>query len=99
MSYPLYHTLNKNLKTTDLSSAQKTKLLAKLSDLDLDKKRAIIMLIIEHAKVSDGVVVKPENFSLPYDVKQVDKDVCIDLENLPISLKWIIWKFIELPSK
>lgn len=101
MSYSLYHTLNKNLKNTDLSASQKKVLLEKLSDpqiLSEETKKAIIMLVIEHAKTADGMKIDSENFSLPYNVKQIGKDVHIDIENLPVALKWILWKFMNLPA-
>jgi len=100
MSYSLYHTLNKNLKTTDLSASQKKALTGKLSnsEMSLETKKAIIMLITEHAKTADGMHIDSENFSPPYNVKQLGKDVHIDLEELPVPLKWILWKFVNLPT-
>lgn len=98
MSYPLYHTLDKNLKKSDLSAVQKKALLEKLSNATNDEKSALIMLIAEHSKVADEVPIDPENFNLPYGVQQIGKDVHIDLENLPIPLRWILWKFMNLNS-
>lgn len=100
MSYPLYHTLDKNLKKSDLSSSQKEELLKKLSDASTsdETKKAVIMLIVEHAKIADGVQVDMENFILPYSAEQRGKDVQIDLEKLPIPLRWILWKFMKLSS-
>ena len=98
MSYPLYHTLDKNLKKSDLNATQKKALLEKLSETNDDTKKALIMLIVEHSKIADDVQVDPENFILPYNVKQHGKDVHIDLENLPIPLRWILWKFMNLNS-
>ena len=98
MSYPLYHTLDKNLKKSDLTAIQKKALLEKLVETNEDTKKALVMIIVEHSKVADDVQVDPENFILPYDIKQNGKDVHIDLENLPIPLRWILWKFMNLNS-
>lgn len=97
MSYPLYHTLNKKLKKSDLTAEQKKTLLKKLTDVEKeDTMVAIVMLIMEHSKEADDMQIDPEKFVLPYGVKQAGKDINIDLENLPIPLRWILWKFMNI---
>ena len=99
MSYPLYHTLDKNLKKSDLTATQKKDLLKKPSNIENDETRkAVLMLIVEHSKIVDDVRISPENFILPYNISQNKKDIYIDLENLPIPLRWIIWKFMNLST-
>lgn len=99
MSYPLYYTLNKNLKKTDLTEDQRDRLLTTFSGSlsDEETRKAVIMLIVEHAKAADNIPIDIENFTLPYDIEQRGKDVRIDLEKLPVPLKWVLWKFMKLP--
>lgn len=95
MSYMLYHTLNKNLKTTPMSKAESEKLKKKLSGLNEESKRAIILLIIEHSRVVDDFSINIEKLKLPYGMKQKNSDIEINMDKLPQPLKWVLWKFVK----
>jgi hypothetical protein len=101
-TYPLYHTLNKNLKKGDLTAKQKKKLIDDLSSIENDQrlKKAIIMLIAEHARVTENQKFDSDisEKTLPFDIKQRTKDVHCDLDKFPVELKWILWKFMNLKS-
>lgn len=100
-SYPLYHTLNKNIPAKDLSVTQKQNLKDKIgSCTDSDVKKAIVMLIAEHATVKQDLDVKllaqKKGGALPYKMTQTKDDVSFDIENLPIELRWILLKFLNV---
>lgn len=96
MTYPLYHTLNKNVKNTAMTKTENGKLLKKLAVLDEESKKAIVLLITEHARVTEDFIVNVEKPKLPYGMKQNKENVEINMEKLPNSLKWILWKFAKL---
>jgi len=95
MTYPLYHTF-KNVKDTEMKKSENTKLIKKLETLDEESKKAVILLVIEHAKVVDEFVVNIEKIKLPYGMKQIGDDVELNIDKLPNLLKWILWKFLNL---
>lgn len=105
----LYHTLRSQRSadedTTKLSAAQKKIMLAKFKEIgqsnDNATKALIIMLIAEHGKVTgsvdvDSLVKNHKSQVLPYGMKQNQKDVVFDVENLDDQLVWILWKFLNL---
>lgn len=95
--YPLYNTLNKNIKSKKLTSKQKEKLIKFLSTENKKLYEAIIMIIAEHAKINDEFSIQQfsEDLKLPYDIVENSKSVKITLEKLPLELQQILWKFIE----
>jgi len=96
MSYPLYHTLNKNLKKNDMSKSETEKLKKKIATLDEDSKKAVILLIVEHARVVDNFEIDVEKPALPYGLKQRQENLEINMDKLPQDIKWILWKFAKL---
>ncbi len=103
--YPLYETFSKSSSKTpdvtedaDLTPKEKTLLLDAISrSSSAETKTAIIMLIMEHSK-TENFEINLEDFKLPYGIQQKGKDVYIDLEKLPIPLKRILWKFINIKT-
>jgi len=96
MSYPLYYTLNKNLKKTEMKPSEKKKLKEKIENLDDDSKKAIILLLVEHARATEDFTVNIEKIRLPFGLKQKGKDVEINFEKLPNDLKHILFKFLKI---
>jgi hypothetical protein len=96
MNYPLYHTLNRNTKNKDMSKIENEKLKKKLESLKDDSKKAILLLIVEHARVVDKFPIDIENPKLPYGMKQKRENLEINMDKLPQNLKWILWKFAKL---
>lgn len=93
--YQLYYTLCANLSDDDLTAAQKKSLCKKIAAMDDDRKKAIILLITEHAIINDEY--KPsKKTKLPYGGQQFDTNFSIDIDALPIHLRWILWKFKDL---
>ena len=95
MNYPLYHTLNKNVSDSELTEKENTLLLEKIVKANVDKKKAVILLIIEHAKEEGIISVSPEEIELPYGLSQKGEDVHIPIEKLPTILKRILLKFLK----
>lgn len=93
-SYALYHTLNKNLKKGDVPAKQLAGLVQSLNKLmDEDKKKAVLMLVIEHRRVVEEQTIDPSDFTLPYEGVQTSSGVSFDVKNLPSELQWILLKF------
>lgn len=98
--YPLYYTLNKNVKDTDLPVKQKNVLLkfVKMKTLTENQKKVIILLSSEHARFIDGHEFDPDYFELPYGIYEDSKGVHFDLDKMPNELKWILYKFSSMAT-
>jgi len=97
-SYPLYHTLNINIPKTKFTKAQEQDLKEKLSKLEKNTRKAVIMLIAEHSRLTEGPF-DTADLIIPYEGVQDGDDTTFDLKNFPNELKWILWKFTNLGSK
>ncbi|HMP31046.1 MAG TPA: hypothetical protein PKD85_15675 [Saprospiraceae bacterium] len=100
MSFPLYYTLNQNVIDKKLSDSRQKKMADKLIESeDLNLKKAVIMLIAEHAKIKEEMdmvsIFDTNNPILPYDMIQKSDDVIIKFDKLPNELQQILWKFIK----
>ena len=98
-NYGLYQTLNQNIPKKDLKAAQKTYILEKIISLSQTETEAIVMLVCEHARIQEDFVYDSEDVTLPYDGSFDKKTVTFDLKNMPISLRWIILRFLEIVKK
>lgn len=114
MSYPLYYTLNKKLKKTDMTIAERKELATGLSALkDEDSKIAVIMLVAEHYKIENqndskcffqtqgtekGGKTSP-SVVLPYNMRQDGSNLIFDVEDFPPPLRWILHKFLLNTAK
>lgn len=94
--YPLYYTLNTNISKAKMTKAQDLELKKKLDAASGDFRKAIIMLIAEHSRVASDHIFDETDITLPYEGVQDGDDVVFDLKNIPQSLKWILWKFVNL---
>ena len=99
VSYGLYQTLNKNIPRKDITSTQKTLILEKLNKLTIDQIEAVVMLVCEHGRVHNDFDYDPENVNLPYEGVHSKNSVTFDLKKIPIPLRWILLKFIEVINK
>jgi hypothetical protein len=93
--YALYYTFNKNIPTKDLSSSQKKTFLSKVKSLDDESKRVLISLILEHATFNEMEIKN----KLPFGCKTKQDTVTIDLDKLPLELRWILFKFLNVVDK
>jgi hypothetical protein len=93
--YALYYTLTKSIKSTELAAKQRASLMKFLKNpkLEMEQKKAIILLSSEHARVCDGHVFDPENIEFPYGIYEDKKGVHFNLKAMPNELKWILYKF------
>lgn len=93
----LYQTLTATeLPTKDMKSGQKKQLRQRLDELeDLYQKEAIVALIFEYARQNDDYTTT-EEIKLPYRGKIIDGCPAFYLEKLPIQLKWLLWRFINI---
>ena len=98
-NYGLYQTLNKNIPKQDLKAAQKSHVIEKMSDLSVRESEAIVMLVCEHAHIHENFMYDPEDITLPYEGSFDKKTVTFDLKKMPISLRWIISRFLEIVDK
>lgn len=98
--YGLYQTLKTNIPSKDLTSHQKDQLLQRLSNLTYQQKEAVFLLICEHAKQNvEGASKTENNYTIPYEGRQKDNDIILDMDKLPISLRWILYKFTDIINK
>jgi len=98
-NYGLYQTLNQNIPKKDLKSSQKAHVLEKITNLSSRENEAIVMLIYEHARVHEDIIYNPEDVTLPYGGSFDKKTVTFDFKKMPISLRWIILKFLDIVEK
>ena len=92
--YPLYHTLNKNIESRDMTKQEEYSMTERIKSMEEPSIKAILMLIIEHSRINGDGEFYSNNIVLPYNGSQNEKDVVFQINKLPIRLKWIIWKFI-----
>lgn len=97
--YPLYSTLNVNIKKKDMPRTKKIELVGKLNKMTKTQHEAVLMLICEHARCVENYSFSKPNFSLPYKASIVKQDAKFDLESLPPELKWILYKFSQVCEK
>lgn len=98
-NYGLYQTLNKNLPKQDLKAAQKSHIIERISNLTERESEAVVMLVCEHVRIHENFSYDPENIILPYESSFDKNTVTFDLKKMPIPLRWIIFKFLEIVEK
>lgn len=98
--YSLYYTLNKGVKKTKVPLKEQNEFLAfiKSKNLDPEKKKAVLLLVVEHARYCDGYIFSPKNIILPYGIKEDESGVTMDLSKMPNELVWILYKFSKMGS-
>lgn len=96
--YQLYYTLNKDIESRKLTDKEIDGLISFFNSKKFtqDKKKAVILLCIEHSIAVDEYEYDSDNMQLPYDIIEEDDAVVIDFEKLPDKLKWILYKFYLL---
>jgi hypothetical protein len=88
MHFSLYDTFSKKAVDKDLTVKQKAQLITNISTVNPDVHRKIYALIkVHYANL---------NMTNPYDM---DGDIEINLDDLPLKLKQIIHKFMEFHVK
>lgn len=89
----LYDSLGYNICGTDLTSEEKDEILDIISQLDVEKREVIYLLMLH-----DWIKSNPNTKVIfPYKSKQISPDKLeIKIDALPIKLKRIIYKFCKL---
>ena len=92
--YSLYQTFNCKLPKTDMTIEQKEKLVHYSNSLYSHQKIAFVRLIVEHSRLNNLF----SHTNAPYGliIEEGDSSLTFDLENFPIELRWILWKFFEM---
>ena len=98
-NYGLYQTLSQNTPKKDLKSDQKAHILEKILNLSSRESEAIVMLVCEHARTHDDFIYDPKNVTLPYGSSFDKRTATFDLKEMPISLRWILLRFLEIVEK
>ncbi len=92
-NFPLYDNLSKDLKNRDLLVKEKTDFVNKIKQIDQDGLDLIYALIrVYYVKNEENKT----DFSLPYNGKYIKEDMKFDLDDFPIQLKQMIFKFIKI---
>jgi hypothetical protein len=97
MSFPLYTTLSKDLKSKPLTKAAETKLLSNITRLDSKGKELVFALVKAYEKQhssSDDTTSSFNPFSIPYSGIIKESSITFNLNNFPIPLKNIINTFV-----
>ena len=87
---PLYQHLKKESLTIDLSGDQKEELVKLIKTLDESGNEIIYVLIRLYEFDSSS-----KSEELPYGSKFTSKELKFDLENIPIQLRWILYRFVK----
>lgn len=96
ISFPLFDTLNlTDLPTHEMTSTEKDTLVELIESLDDDGKERVFVLIKKF-----HCLQQPENsIRIPFNGKQVKKDIKFDLSEMPNKLRHMLSKFVEMHHK
>lgn len=95
-TYGLYQTFSSDMPDDDLNYEDKLYLKESIKTMTVDQKKAIFLLIIEHARLTEQFNFVPDNLVYPYGINQLGNNIEFNLDLLPIKLKWILFKFSKL---
>ena len=96
INLPLYDTLIKDLPEEEITIKQKDKFMKLIKDIDEYGSELIYVLIrLYQLENSDD----KSTFKLPYGGKFVKDDLNFNLNDLPLQLKQILYKFLLLHIK
>jgi hypothetical protein len=91
-SFPLYASLNKDLLKRDLTIVQKRNFMNNIDKLDANGHELMFALIKAHYLENESNA----QFDIPYSGKISGDKIEYDLEQIPIQLKHILYKFLFL---
>ena len=91
--FPLYDNIIKDIPKKDLSTNQKKVFIKRVQKIDSNGHELIYALIrMYQIENSD----QETSFTLPYNGIYVENNINFDLENLPTTLKQMLFKFVEV---
>lgn len=97
--FSLYYTLNRDVPEKDLNKKQYTEFIEKISQMTVNQHKSILLLLFEHALVCGDINYDSEELSIPYNCESTNNGIQFNLDNFPISLKWIVFKFLGIVKK
>lgn len=90
----LYLQLDKDIPSADLTLDQKEEFIKLVKLLDTDGHELLYVLIRTFEKTTSDKLS-----DTPYGGKLTSKELKLDLDMLPVSLKWVLYKFVVLHHK
>jgi len=99
MSFPLYDSLTKSIPKKDLSIKQKKDFITDIQIFDQDGIELIYALTRVYKLQNNDDTHNNSNFNLPYGGKFIKDDIKFDLDDFPIPLKRILYKFVSKHKK
>lgn len=104
-NFPLYNNLNKDIPKKDLTVSQKEELVFKLNSID-DTGRDLVYALIQFCNIENTNENQENTYSdqLPYngireEVKKSRENLTWSLADLPIRLRHILYKFVNMHSQ
>lgn len=95
MNFPLYTSLCVNLSSKDLTVVQKTDFIKKIEKIDKDTHELIFALIKSYFIDKE----RGDTLAIPYEGKISKDTVTFDINNLPIPLRQLLYKFLTINEK
>lgn len=93
--FPLYNSLYKDIQEDDLSAIQKRTFLKRIEKMDKNGCELIYVLIRMYQSDKENNE-ENINFGLPYGGMNIDNNIHFDLENFPVKLKHLLFKFVSI---
>lgn len=95
MAENLYNSLGYNASTDDLTDVEKTFIIEQIPLLNEEKKKLVWKLILcDHMKTNPKSKV-----IFPYKTKQIDDDIEIKIDALPVTLQRVLHKFCTFETQ
>lgn len=100
--FPLYTFLSTDIKNKDLTLKQKDDFIKKITQIDAGGIELVYALILYHAYITkpadpESTPAKCDSDAIPYEgIKQENSDVEFNLEKLPIFLRQLLYKFLDV---
>jgi hypothetical protein len=91
----LYNSLDYNVSLDDLNDDEKEELSSLVENFDIEQREIFYQLILHHwSRINPNTKV-----IYPYKMKQIDNDLEVKVDCLPIRVKRILLKFGRLAKK
>lgn len=91
--FPLYNSLYKDLPDKDLKIADKKKFISHIKKID-QKGYDLIYTLIKVYYLNNEI--DTTIYTIPYGGKFINKDLIFDLNEIPIKLRQLLYKFLNM---
>jgi hypothetical protein len=95
-NFPLYDTLNCDIPSVDLSNKEKEIFLKQVKLLDADGMERVYAIIRIHQFENSE---DKSSYIIPYKGRYVKTDIKFNLDDLPIDLRHMLFKFLTIHRK